>query len=438
MLKKKDKILYYYFSKSFLKKLKNKLNIKRNYKYDYNIERYDFIFHVYKNFIIKKFLEISELKKALLKKRLKKRVLKAWIFKKLFIKALVFRIRNELLLTMPDLLYFHKRLKSWKIIKSKYRRKYRKNKRYLYKRRKKWLRNLKILKLSRYPTYREAVDLKLKLSQLYFWLRNTTKRQVMLVRKWNKLQQTRNNVKNYFRIKKRFFKKSFFLKKKKIKIYKYFLRKNKFYFINVLNNYFNNYLKLMIFLSFLLKKDIYFKFFFFKNFKIFIYYFRRTLIKKLLKVGMFESFKELKLKRKFKIKWKIKKKLLFSYRLSKYLHKIYKLKVRMVNSNFFITLTDNKDKVIISRSTGQVSNNRKKKVKLSPLLVTKMMFKILNKLKILKIKYMYIYINTKINIHIKNVVKILKDFKYVKILKFFFSKPIAHHRGLRKPKLRRL
>jgi len=119
-------------------------------------------------------------------------------------------------------------------------------------------------------------------------------------------------------------------------------------------------------------------------------------------------------------------------------HKIFKLKVKMVNSNFFITLTDYNDNVIIYKSTGQVSDNRKKKVKLSPYLVTKMMSSILYKLKKNRIKNLFFFVNSKINRHVNNVMKCLKTLRHVKVLKVLFSKPLAHHLGTRKPKVRRL
>src|ERR1700739_5011473 len=99
-MKKKDKILYYYFSKVYLKKLKKNLIKKREYIYNLEVEKYDFIFDSYKDKIIKKMLEVSELKRRLLKKIFKRRALKYKIFKKIFIKTLSYRIKNELLLTI--------------------------------------------------------------------------------------------------------------------------------------------------------------------------------------------------------------------------------------------------------------------------------------------------------------------------------------------------
>jgi ribosomal protein S11 len=143
-------------------------------------------------------------------------------------------------------------------------------------------------------------------------------------------------------------------------------------------------------------------------------------------------------KRKFRLRRRIKKKLSFFYSLYDKKKKIFKLKTRMVNSNFFITLTDYNNKVLMYKSTGQVSENRKKKIKLSPAIVMKMMSPILYLLKKKRIKLLFICINSKINRHINNVIKCLKKNRRIRILKILFSKPIAHHFGTRKPKLRRL
>jgi len=218
-----------------------------------------------------------------------------------------------------------------------------------------------------------------------------------------------------------------------------FVRQKKKNLKRIISFYFDFYKKLIIFYGFF-KNYFFFKFFFFNIINIFLYLFKKTVINKILKISLNLCLKELKLskKKKFRIKRRIRKKLLFFYKLYKYRKIIYKLKVKMVNSNFFITLTDHADNVLVSRSTGQVSENRKKKVKLSPYLVIKMMRAILKKLKKLKIKFLYFFVNTKINRHINNVIKSIQNFRYTKILKIFFSKPIAHHFGTRKPKLRRL
>jgi len=48
------KLLYYYFSRGYFNRLKMSINQKRNYIFNFDIEKYDFIFDDYKNKIIKK------------------------------------------------------------------------------------------------------------------------------------------------------------------------------------------------------------------------------------------------------------------------------------------------------------------------------------------------------------------------------------------------
>jgi len=69
-------LLYYYFSRGSFIRLKSRLNRKRNYVFNHNIEKYDFIFDEYKNKIAKKMLEISELKRRVLKKVLRRKMFK--------------------------------------------------------------------------------------------------------------------------------------------------------------------------------------------------------------------------------------------------------------------------------------------------------------------------------------------------------------------------
>jgi ribosomal protein S11 len=51
---------------------------------------------------------------------------------------------------------------------------------------------------------------------------------------------------------------------------------------------------------------------------------------------------------------------------------VFKLKLRTVKSNFFITLTDIKNNVIMYRSTGQVTTEHSRRKKMSPYLIRKM------------------------------------------------------------------
>jgi ribosomal protein S11 len=255
----------------------------------------------------------------------------------------------------------------------------------------------------------------------------------------------KDKIKNYYRIKKFYFKKkSRLLRLKKKDLYRFLKRKRK-YNLFFFNKFFKVFKKYVLFFS-LIKNKLplfFFKFYFLRFIYSFLFFFKKANINKKLKYILRKYTSKLLLLRKAKFRSKLKpnvrRKIRFYYDLvytNKY--KVYKLKVKMVNSNFFITLTDPNDKVIISRSTGHVAENRKKKVKLSPYLVTNMMYLVLSILRKLKIKYLNIFINTKINRHINNVVKSLQDARHTRILKIFFSKPIPHHFGTRKPKLRRL
>jgi hypothetical protein len=67
-----------------------------------------------------------------------------------------------------------------------------------------------------------------------------------------------------------------------------------------------------------------------------------------------------------------------------------------------------------------------------------MIFDIIRKIKSLKIKYMIVQINSKINKNIKNVFRTIGSSVNTKLVKAEFSKPIPHHFGTRKAKPRRL
>jgi ribosomal protein S11 len=233
------------------------------------------------------------------------------------------------------------------------------------------------------------------------------------------------------------------------KLFSYFLKTKDNLYLRAFKLFFFKFLRKISLFS-LLFNNLFFKFYLFKYLKFFILRFRKTTLNISLKDIFNMSFTDFSSlsrgksksrsrgKKKFKITKRIKRKLRFYYNLYKKTKKFYKLKLKMVNSNFFITLTDFKNNVILTKSTGQVSGNRKKKVKLSPYLVARMMYPVLNKIRKMKIKFLFLFVNSKINRHINNVIKSLKNNSSTKILKIIFSKPIAHHFGTRKPKLRRL
>ena len=197
----------------------------------------------------------------------------------------------------------------------------------------------------------------------------------------NKLKITSDIKKNYYFLKNKYFKKNIFFFKNKRKYYLYFLKNINIVYIKAFNYFLNNIRNINI--SSYTRESFLFKFFFIKNLNKNFKIFKKNIIFKLLKDNFNISLSEMLSLQKGKLylKKKFRKKLYFYYNLYMKKKYIYKLKVKMVNSNFFITLTDYNDNVIISKSTGQVSENRKKKVKLSPYLVTKMMYSIISGLK---------------------------------------------------------
>lgn len=107
MLKKKK-------NSYFLRFLFLKQNIlkKRNYIYNYNIEKFDLLFDTYRDAIIKNLLKISELNRYSLKFFLRKKKFRVRFFLKLLKKGIAKIIKNEILLLAPDLLFLHKKAKS--------------------------------------------------------------------------------------------------------------------------------------------------------------------------------------------------------------------------------------------------------------------------------------------------------------------------------------
>lgn len=116
----------------------------------------------------------------------------------------------------------------------------------------------------------------------------------------------------------------------------------------------------------------------------------------------------------------------------------FHIKIRAVDTNLFLTLTNHKHEVIIYRSTGHVSENRKKKTKLSPFTINKMTFDVIKKIKDLKVQYIILNINTKMNRNIRNMFRSISTAVRVKVVQAYYSKPIPHHLGTKKPRPKRL
>jgi ribosomal protein S11 len=144
------------------------------------------------------------------------------------------------------------------------------------------------------------------------------------------------------------------------------------------------------------------------------------------------------LKRKAKFFKKLKRKVFFFFDLNKIKNQFFRIKVRTVDTNVFLTLTNYKHEAIIYRSTGQVSENRKKKTKLSPFTISRLAIAIIKKIRSLKIQYLILNINTRMNKNIRNIFRSIRNSVRVKIVEANYSRPIPHHFGTRKARPKRL
>src|SRR5690606_41650284 len=95
-MKIKKKKNNYYFRSLFLK---NFILKKRNYVYNNDNEKYDLLFDIYRDSIIKKLLEISELKRYFSINKLKKKKFNNRIFKKIYKKSIKKVIKNQIIFT---------------------------------------------------------------------------------------------------------------------------------------------------------------------------------------------------------------------------------------------------------------------------------------------------------------------------------------------------
>lgn len=106
--------------KSIALNLKNKIVsnlkqiiLKKRYYFDNNNnEKLDLLFDSYKYSIIKRMLEISELKRLSIYRNLKKKKNRRRIFSKILARGIAKNIKNELLLMSPELLFLHIKAKS--------------------------------------------------------------------------------------------------------------------------------------------------------------------------------------------------------------------------------------------------------------------------------------------------------------------------------------
>jgi len=113
------------------------------------------------------------------------------------------------------------------------------------------------------------------------------------------------------------------------------------------------------------------------------------------------------------------------------------LHFKNTESNYFITLTDMKYKVMGSYATGRMASSHNKKRKLSPLLVYSIMEKVYMLLKEYNIKHLILLLKSNITRHVYNSLWSLKKNGFI-IDYMIFAKPIPHHDGQRKKKERRV
>jgi ribosomal protein S11 len=110
---------------------------------------------------------------------------------------------------------------------------------------------------------------------------------------------------------------------------------------------------------------------------------------------------------------------------------------KKTNKNFFVIVTDIKGKVITYCSAGMFSNSTNSKKKNSIFLINFMMYNIVNRIRSLKIKTLRLVFKSNISKHVHQAIRYLNKFKF-KIEHVAFLKPIPHHAGQRRKKLKRL
>lgn len=134
----------------------------------------------------------------------------------------------------------------------------------------------------------------------------------------------------------------------------------------------------------------------------------------------------------YSLRWRRK------FKKNYYKKNIFNLVLKQSNNNFFITINDSNNNTLWHRSAGQFfgSDKHNIKIKRSHLLVNDMLPFLKNKLREYKIKCLKIYLKSNITRHMYKVIDYLTKqniiFYYIK-----FIKPMPHHKGDRKKKLKR-
>ncbi len=249
----------------------------------------------------------------------------------------------------------------------------------------------------------------------------------------------------YNRLKKNSFLKFFYFKYKNFySIYKIYL-KNKFLLNNININlylYKNiNLNKLRVKVYFLknklfnLLKFLLYSYFFFKNNKL-VYIKKQTidLMEKKVNNYIFKDSKKKFYKLLFikKMNIKLKKK-----KILKLKKKSCFLILKKNNNNFFCILSDFKGKIIFYNWVGQFNDSHNIKNKRSFYLIFNIAKNILKKLKRLKINNLVVKIRSNITSQMYGLLGFLKNYN-IKVNRIIFRRPIPHHLGQRKKKLRRI
>lgn len=115
--------------------------------------------------------------------------------------------------------------------------------------------------------------------------------------------------------------------------------------------------------------------------------------------------------------------------------KYARLHLRKSFTNFFLTLTDLYDRVICTVSTGRVCGNNNKRIKRSPITLSKMLLILRKAFVANKLKKVEIVLKTKISSELNSIVRQLTGFG-IRILKISDFRIHAHN-GVRGRRIRR-
>jgi ribosomal protein S11 len=139
---------------------------------------------------------------------------------------------------------------------------------------------------------------------------------------------------------------------------------------------------------------------------------------------------------KFKIiKYMFKEKKKLMYKERKLVNCILTLK--KTNNNFFIIISDMKNKVLAYRWAGQLNETHNVKNKRSFFLIFPLARYVIKILKKFNISRLSIRILSNVTSNMYKLVQLIQD-SNIKIDRIYFRKPVPHHLGKKKKKLRRI